>query len=228
MIWWVTVQGDNSAITSGSTDLTLDGNDSIGLRLEFVGSIDLSDISPEFLQEQLILKTRFEGRDVAGNAFETSQNSNSYPASSWKLEHYIPDFSIEMSGVELSKSSLEVDEPTVVQIYVRNDGKLGGDAEVLVEVVSLSGERNQLAKSSIYVDAESVGTLVVDWKPNAPGIQRIEVTVGEEVSQSAFVDVKPTQEEAFLEDTLGSTNPWILGITILMLCVGLVFILAWI
>ena len=227
MIWWVTVQGDNSPITSGSTDLTLDGNDSIGLRLEFVGSIDLSDISPEFLQEQLILKTRFEGRDVAGNAFETSQNSNSYPASSWKLEHYIPDFSIEMSGVELSKSSLEVDEPTVVQIYVRNDGKLGGDAEVLVEVVSLSGERNQLAKSSIYVDAESVGTLVVDWKPNAPGIQRIEVTVGEEVSQSAFVDVKPTQEEAFLEDTLGSTNPWILGITILMLCVGLVFILAW-
>ena len=72
-----------------------------------------------------------------------------------------------------------------------------------------------------------MGTLVVDWKPNAPGIQRIEVTVGEEVSQSAFVDVKPTQEEAFLEDTLGSTNPWILGITILMLCVGLVFILAW-
>ena len=41
------------------------------------------------------------------------------------------------------------------------------------------------------------------------------------------MDVKPTQEEAFLEDTLGSTNPWILGITILMLCVGLVFILAW-
>ena len=28
---------------------------------------------------------------------------------------------------------------TIVQVHVRNDGMLGGDAEVLVEVVDLSG-----------------------------------------------------------------------------------------
>ena len=79
-----------------------------------------------------------------------------------------PDFSLEHSGIELSKSNLEVDEPTIVQVHVRNDGMLGGDAEVLVEVVDLSGTRTQLSKSSIFVEAESVSTLVVDWRPDAP------------------------------------------------------------
>ena len=104
---------------------------------------------------------------------------------------------------------------------------LGGDAEVLVEVVDLSGTRTQLSKSSIFVEAESVSTLVVDWRPDAPGMQRIEVTLSETTDKSEFIDVKPTKERGLLEDAIGATNPWILGTTMTMTCIGLLFVLSW-
>ena len=75
---------------------------------------------------------------------------------------------------------------------------LAGEAEVLVEVVNLLGERSQLAKTSVYVDGQSVNTLVVDWKPDAPGMQRIEVTLGETTDKSEFVDVTPIKERGSL------------------------------
>ena len=225
--WWVTSKGQNDAIISGSTPLILDGNESAGLRLEFTGTIDLSGMGTEFLQEQSVLKMRFEGRDIAGNQFERDGNSEAFPAGVWNLVHYTPEFSLEHSGIELSKSNLEVDEPTIVQVHVRNDGMLGGDAQILVEVVDLTGTRTQLSKSSLYVDAQSVSTLVVDWRPDAPGMQRIEVTLSETTDKSEFVDVKPTKERGFLEDAIGATNPWILGTTLTMICIGLLFVLSW-
>jgi hypothetical protein len=30
-----------------------------------------------------------------------------------------------------------------------------------------------------------------------------------------------------MQDTIGSTNPWILGITLTMICASLLFILSW-
>ena len=50
--------------------MQLVGNESEGLRLEFTGLVDLTDVSTEYLQEQIVLKMRFEGRDIAGNQFE--------------------------------------------------------------------------------------------------------------------------------------------------------------
>lgn len=227
LIWWVTAKGGNDAIASGNAVMVLDGNVSSGLRLEFMGTIDLSGISPEILQEQLVLKMRLEGRDVAGNQFEKSANSEAYPAGVWDLVHHTPDILLDTSSIELSKSSLEVNEPTIVQIHVRNDGELGGNAELIVEVVDLSGDRYQLTRTSIFVESESVSTVVVDWKPEMPGIQRIEVTLVDQTEKSDFIDVKPIQERSFMQDTIGSTNPWILGTTLTMICVSLLFILSW-
>ena len=227
LFWWISSTNSDEAIASGSTDMMLVGNESEGLRLEFTGTVDLSDISPEYLQEQIVLKMRFEGRDIAGNQFETQGNSQNSPAGIWYLVHHVPDFEIEQSGIELSKSSIEVDEPTVIQVHIRNDGMLGGEANVLVEIVDLNGERSQLDRTSVFVDAESVSTLIVDWKPDSPGLQRIEVTLGDDIEKSEFIDVKPAQESAFLEDSIGSVNPWILGITLVMSCLGLLFILSW-
>ena len=209
LYWWVTGKGQNDAIASGTSPLQLDGNESAGLRLEFTGTVDLSGISSEFLHEQVVLKMRFEGRDIAGNQFERDGNSENFPAGVWDLVHHTPDFSLEQSGIELSKSYLEVDEPTIVQVHIRNDGMLSGDAEVLVEIVDLNGARSQLTKTSVFVDAQSVSTLVVDWKPNTPGIQRVEVTLDQTTDNSEFIDVKPVQERAFMQDSIGSTNPWI-------------------
>ena len=227
MFWWISGSSSNDKIASGNQMMTLDGEENEGLRLEFVGSINLSGVSTEFLQEQVVLKIRFEGRDIAGNQFETTRNNENYPAGLWSLIHYTPDFKFEQSGIELSKSSLEVDEPTIVQIHVRNEGMLSGDANLLVEIVDLNGARSQLAKTSIFVDANSVATLVVDWKPSSPGIQRVEVTIGEDTDKSEFIDVKKTQEKSFLQDSIGSTSPWILGVAVTMICVSLLFILAW-
>ena len=227
LFWWVTSFGQNDAIVSGSTPLQLVGNESTGLRLEFTGYIDLTVLDPVFLQEQAVLKIRIDGRDFAGNQFERDENSEAFPAGIWHLVHHKPEISLEQSGVELSKSNLEVDEPTIVQVHIRNDGMLGGDAEVLVEIVNLVGERSQLSKSSVYVEAESVYTLVIDWKPDAPGMQRIEVTLDETTDKTEFVDVTPIKERGFLEDAIGATNPWILGTTITMISIGLLFVLSW-
>ena len=97
--------------------------------------------------------------------------------------------------MELSKSSLEVDEPTIVQVHIRNDGKLSGDADILVEAVNLNGDRSMLSRSFVFIEAESVSTLIVDWKPSDPGIQRIEVTLEGETQNSEFIDVKPIQKK---------------------------------
>jgi hypothetical protein len=227
LIWWVTAKGSNDAIASSNSVLQLDGNESSGLRLEFIGSIDLSGISPEILHEQVVLKMRFEGRDIAGNQFEKDGNSEASPAGEWNLIHYTPDFSLDRNGIELSKYSLEVDEPTIIQIHVRNSGMLSGDAELLVEIVDLNGVRTELTKTTVSVEAESVSTVVVDWRPDSPGIQRIEVTLIEQIEKSEFIDVKPIQESSFLEDSIGATNPWILGVTLTMISLGVLFILSW-
>ena len=227
IFWWITAIGSQDSIASGDSKLDLVGDVNTGLRLEFTGVIDITDVASEFLHEQTQLKVRLEGRDIAGNQFETEQNSRQFPAHIWYLEHYKPIYSIERSGVELSKSSLEVDEPTIVQVHIRNDGKLSGDADILVEAVNLNGDRSMLSRSFVFIEAESVSTLIVDWKPSDPGIQRIEVTLEGETQNSEFIDVKPIQEKAFLEESIGATNPWILGTTMTMICVGLLYVLSW-
>ena len=227
IFWWITAIGSQDSIASGDSKLDLVGDVNTGLRLEFTGVIDITDVASGFLHEQTQLKVRLEGRDIAGNQFASEKNSRQFPAHIWYLEHYKPIYSIERSGVELSKSSLEVDEPTIVQVHIRNDGKLSGDADILVEAVNLNGDRSMLSRSFVFIEAESVSTLIVDWKPSDPGIQRIEVTLEGETQNSEFIDVKPIQEKAFLEESIGATNPWILGTTMTMICVGLLYVLSW-
>jgi len=227
MYWWVTSVTDNTPLMSGDTKMELEGEDNSGLRLEFTGSVDISSISSEILQEQTVLKVRFEGRDLAGNQFSKSENSQNNPAHTWHLVKYEPQFSLERSGIDISKVSIEVEEPVVVQIHVRNDGMKDGEVPLKVEVIYLSGNTEEIANTRFLIAAESVGTYIVDWKPSKPGLQRLAVTVDGEVHYSAFIDVKPVQEKAFLENTIGATNPYVLGMTMTMICVGLLYLLAW-
>ena len=223
MFWWVTGKGQNDAIISGSTPLTLEGVRA-GLRLEFTGAIDLSGMDTEFLQEQAVLKMRFEGRDIAGNQFERAV-TGAFPAGVWNLIHYTPDFSLEQSGIELSKSNLEVDEPTIVQVHVRNDGMLGRcrstsrSCRLVWSTYPIEQIVNICGASQSHIGSRLA--------PDAPGMQRIEVTLSETTDKSEFIDVKPTKERGFLEDAIGSTNPWILGTTMTMICIGLLFVLSW-
>ena len=227
LFWWISSKQTSNEVDSGSINLQLDGDDNSGLRLTFTGVIDISGLSEEYFQDQMVLKMRLDGRDVAGNFFERESNSQAFPAGVWDMIHYVPEFSIDSGGVELSKLDLEVDEFTAVQIHVRNSGLLLGTAELLVEVVSLDGTRETLAKTEIEIDAESVGTSIVDWKPLEPGIQWIEVTLEEQTEESRMVDVKPKTEEAFMSNILGDANPWLIGIVITMLGITALLILTW-
>jgi len=227
IFWWVTSTENNNPIHSGNLPITLSGDDNSGLRMEFKGSIDLSVVSAGILQEQTLLKVRFEGRDLAGNQFSKSQNSENNPAHVWNLVKYEPQFSLERSGIDISKVSVEVEEPVVVQIHVRNDGMREGEVPLKVEVIDLSGQSEEIANTRFSVDAQTVSTYIIDWKPAKPGLQRITVTLDGETHHSPYIDVKPAHEKGFLEDTMGSTNPYILGMTMTMICVGLMYVLAW-
>ena len=227
MYWWITSVTDNIPLMSGDMKMELNADDNSGLRLEFTGTIDISSISAEILQEQTVLKVRFEGRDLAGNQFSKAENSQNNPAHTWHLVKYEPQFSLERSGIDVSKVSIEVEEPVVVQIHVRNDGMKEGEVPLKVEIIDLTGNSEEIANTRFVVAAESVGTYIVDWKPAEPGLQRLAVTIDGEVHYSAFIDVKPVQEKAFLENTIGATNPYVLGMTMTMLCVGLLYVLAW-
>ena len=227
LYWWLSVQGSSGAVYSGNTKLNLDGTEDSGLRLVFTGAIDISEITDEVLREQTVLNMRLEGRDQAGNQFERSGNSEAFPAGTWLMIHHRPEFSIDTGGAELSKLDLEVDENTAVQIHIRNTGLLGGDADLHVEVVKLDGSRETLARTSVYVDALSVSTAVVDWKPDTPGIQWVEVTLLEETEQTRMVDVKPAQEQGFLSEVIGDANPWLITIALTLVGFSLILILAW-
>ena len=102
-----------------------------------------------------------------------------------------------------------------------------GEVPLKVEVIDLSGQSEEIANTRFYVDAQTVSTYIIDWKPAKPGLQRITVTLEGETHHSPYIDVKPAHEKGFLEDTMGSTNPYILGMTMTMICVGLMYVLAW-
>ena len=74
--------------------------------------------------------------------------------------------------------------------------KLSGDADILVEAVNLNGDRSMLSRKLVFIEAESVSTLIVDWKPSDHGIQRIEGNFRRETQNSEFIDVKSIQEKS--------------------------------
>jgi hypothetical protein len=227
LYWWISNKGTNNEISSGSSSLTLEGEDNSGLRLTFTGTIDISGLSPEIFQAEMVLKMRLDGRDLAGNFFERNENSPAYPAGAWNMIHFKPEFSIDSGGVELSKSDVEVDESTAVQIHVRNSGLLAGDAELIIEIVNLEGDREFLAKVVIPIEAGSVETTIVDWKPIEPGMQWIEVTIADQTEESRMVDVKIASEEGFMSNVLGEANPWLIGIALTLLGITALLILTW-
>ncbi|MGY8754842.1 MAG: hypothetical protein ACKVIR_04050 [Candidatus Poseidoniales archaeon] len=227
LIWWITTLSENEAVSSGSTDLILEGDIISGLRLVFEGQINFSSLNTELLQEQLVIKMRLEGRDLAGNSFETAGNSESHPVVIWDLIHYVPIFSIDSDGVELSKLNLEVDKATAVHVYVRNSGLLAGETSLLIEVVKLDGSREILARPDVELDADSVATVVIDWKPETPGIQWIEVSLNEQSEPSQMIDVKPPSDDGFIPGIFGKANPWLVGTALAMLGFASLLLLTW-
>ena len=61
IFWWITAIGSQDSIASGDSKLDLVGDVNTGLRLEFTGVIDITDVASEFLHEQTQLKVRLEG-----------------------------------------------------------------------------------------------------------------------------------------------------------------------
>ena len=230
LIWWVTAIETGITITEGTDDMTLIGTENSGQKVGFEGLIDLSGIDVELQYQRLQCHIRLVGRDLAGNEFQSSPtfNSDNKPFATWDLHHITPEFSIQSGGVEISKSTLEVDKTAAVQVAVSNTGDRDGEVEVTVELVKLDGSRELLKRGMLLIEANAINNFVIDWRPTDPGIQWIEASIPDsDPIQSDLVTVAGPKEDSLFEGVMGNANPILLGMSILMVILLTVLGLMW-
>ncbi|MGY8670850.1 MAG: hypothetical protein ACKVJ7_07360, partial [Candidatus Poseidoniales archaeon] len=230
VIWWVTAIETGITITEGTDDMTLIGTENSGQKVGFEGLIDLSGIDVELQYQRLQCHIRLVGRDLAGNEFQSSPtfNSDNKPFATWDLHHITPEFSIQSGGVEISKSTLEVDKTAAVQVAVSNTGDRDGEVEVTVELVKLDGSRELLKRGMLLIEANAINNFVIDWRPTDPGIQWIEASIPDsDPIQSDLVTVAGPKEDSLFEGVMGNANPILLGMSILMVILLTVLGLMW-
>ena len=124
------------------------------------------------------------------------------------MEWYRPEFDIAPTAVTYGSLGLTTGDLTVVEAAVENVGSLDGDVEVRFEIVQIDGTRSLLRAQSLTVDQGAVGTVAVDWKPDAPGAQWIEVVLPNgDVASGPVVDVRVQEEAELSERIFGTVNP---------------------
>ncbi|MEC7722866.1 MAG: hypothetical protein VYB36_03055, partial [Candidatus Thermoplasmatota archaeon] len=80
--------------------------------------------------------------------------------------------------------------------------------DVRFEIVQIDGTRSLLRSQTLAIAQGAVGTVAVDWKPDAPGAQWIEVVVPNgDVASGPVVDVRVQEEAELSERIFGTVNP---------------------
>jgi hypothetical protein len=124
------------------------------------------------------------------------------------MEWLKPEFEIEQGGVEYSRVIIEVGQTSIVTAYVKNTGTLDGTVDLVFTIVDADGNRSTLRRTSAEVPQSGEVAVQVDWNPDAPGLQWIEVSLENEItSNGPSIDVRPTREESFTERVFGDVNP---------------------
>jgi hypothetical protein len=103
---------------------------------------------------------------------------------------------------------LTTGDQTVVEAAIENVGTLDGEVDVRFEIVQLDGTRSLLRSQPLNVAQGAVGTVAVDWKPEAAGAQWIEVVLPNgDVASGPVVDVRVQEEAELTERMFGTVNP---------------------
>ena len=209
LVWWVEEKATGDRLRNGVEPLELLGTETAGLRLEVVGSIDLSVITAEMLENRLELHVVVAGRDLADNEIlGLGGTPAGTPVGVWDMEWLKPEFEIKQGGVEYSRVIIEVGQTSIVTAYVKNTGTLDGTVDLVFTIVDADGNRSTLRRTSAEVPQSGEVAVQVDWNPDAPGLQWIEVSLENEItSNGPSIDVRPTREESFTERVFGDVNP---------------------
>ena len=209
LVWWVEEKATGDRLRNGVESLSLVGSEISGLRLEVFGSIDLSVITPEMLENRLELHVIVSGRDLADNEILGFGGSPAgTPVGIWDMEWLKPEFTIAQGSVEYSRLIIEVGQTSIVTAYVKNTGTLDGNVEVVFTIVGADGNRSVLRRTSAEVGKGGEVAVQVDWDPETAGLQWIEVSLENDLTSSGpSIDVRPTREETFSERMFGTVNP---------------------
>ena len=210
LTWWVTDDSTGEQLRDGRVPLQLLSTVNVGLRLEVQGTIDLSGIDPSMLEERLTVAVALEARDFAGNeaVHLLDARGQSGADGAWAMEYYRPEFDIAPTAVTYGSLGLTTGDQTVVEAAVENVGSLDGEVDVRFEIVQIDGTRSLLRSQTLAVAQGAVGTVAVDWKPDAPGAQWIEVVLPNgDVASGPVVDVRVQEEAELSERIFGTVNP---------------------
>lgn len=209
MVWWVEEKATGDRLRNGVEPLSLIGSDISGLRLEVVGSMDLSEITPEMLENRLAVHILVTGRDLADNEVLGLGGS---PAGTsvgvWDMVWLKPEFSMQSSSISYSRLLVEIGQTSIVTAYVENTGTLNGSVEVVFTEVIADGTRSMLRRMTIEVSKGGGVPVSTDWNPSQSGLQWIEVQLESgSTSIGPSIDVRPQREESFSEKVFGDVHP---------------------
>jgi len=209
LVWWVEEKATGDRLRNGVEPLTLIGTDISGLRLEVVGSFDLSEITPEMLENRLSVHIMVTGRDLADNEV---LGLGGTPAGTtvgvWDMVWLKPEFSIQSSSISYSRLLVEVGQTSIVTAYIENTGTLNGSVEVIFTEVLFDGNSSTLRRVTVEVPKGGGIPVSTDWNPSQSGLQWVEVQLASEMSSiGPSIDVRPEREESFSERVFGDVNP---------------------
>jgi hypothetical protein len=209
LVWWVEEKSTGDRLRNGVEPLNLLGQELSGLRLEVLGTIDLSGITPEMLENRLELHIVVAGRDLADNeVLGLGATPAGTPVGIWDMEWLKPAFELEQGAVTYSRTNIEVGQTSIVTATIKNTGTLDGSVDLVFTIVDADGNRSTLRRTTADVPKDAELAVQVDWNPETPGLQWIEVALENEQSVSGpSIDVRPTREESFSERVFGNVNP---------------------
>ncbi|MGB2048054.1 MAG: hypothetical protein ACPHWX_00320 [Candidatus Poseidoniaceae archaeon] len=212
LAWWVENYETGEFIREGDSPFLLQGTEISGLNLVGTGTMDLSVITDEMLIDRFVVYVVVEGRDLAGNLVLGGEGQSAGNAvTSWLMEWRQPKFEFETPAMEYSRLNLQTGDSTAVQIFVKNVGTLEGTTTATISVVRADGTSEILRQTEVEIAEGGLGTLLVDWAPEQPGSQWIEVQLengAEGIGPS--VEVRAKTNPSFSEAVFGEVNP-ILG-----------------
>ena len=212
LAWWVEDAVTGEFIRGGNSPFLLQGTEISGLSLVGTGTMDLSVITDDMLIDRFEVYVLVEGRDLAGNLVLGGQGQSAGNAiTSWLMEWRQPDFELEMPAMQYSRLNLQTGDSTAVQIFVKNVGTLEGTTGATISVIRADGTSEVLRQTDVEVAEGGVGTILIDWAPEQPGLQWIEIRLDNGVTGNGpSVDVRTKNDPSFSEAVFGDVNP-ILG-----------------
>ncbi len=209
LVWWVEEKATGDRLRNGIEPLTLIGSDLSGLRLEVVSSIDLSEITPEMLENRLAVHILVTGRDLADNeVLGLGGSPAGTPVGVWDMVWLKPEYTLQGSSITYSRLLVEVGQTSIVTAYVENTGTLNGSVSVIFTEVLGDGTRSMLRSMTVEVPEGGIIPVSADWNPSGPGLQWVEVLLETgSTSIGPSIDVRPQREESFSESVFGGVNP---------------------